>query len=168
MKRKKHKAKRQPNPQSPPPAVKAAAEPTRRDFLRTARKGALIAVVAGGGGWFVVNDVRATMREHDLTQIGNGTPTVVQIHDPECPRCVALQRETRDALCELGDDKLQFVVANIRSAKGAELARAHGVGNVTLLLFDGEGRRRDILAGPAESDYLAARFRQHLARYGDG
>ena len=36
--------------------------------------------------------VEATIREGDLSQIGNGTPTVVQIHDPQCPRCVALVR----------------------------------------------------------------------------
>ncbi len=106
------------------------------------------------------------MREQDLTQIGNGNPTIVQIHDPQCSQCVALQREARDALCEIGDANLQYVVANIRSTEGRQLAAAHGVGHVTLILFDGEGKRRRVLAGPNKRDYLTVAFRRHLKRYG--
>ena len=106
------------------------------------------------------------MREHDLSLIGNGIPAVVQIHDPQCQRCVALQRETRDALCEFDESELQFLVANIRSEEGRALAAAHGVGHVTLLLFDASGQRRAVLAGSNESEYLAAAFRRHIARSG--
>lgn len=141
--------------------------PTRRGFLRKIRTGAIATVVVGSGGWFLIDKVRATVREQDLSQIGNGVPTVVQIHDPQCPKCVALQHEARDALCEFDDTELQFVVANIRSAEGRRLAASHGVGNVTLLLFDAAGRRRSILTGPNESAYLADAFRRHVARSGN-
>lgn len=147
-------------------AETATAAPARRVFLRKIRNGAVATLVVGTGSWFLIGKVRATMREQDLTQIGNGKPTVVQIHDPQCPKCVALQREARDALCEIGSADLQYVVANIRSPEGRQLAAAHGVGHVTLLLFDGEGKRRSILAGPNDSIYLNAAFRRHLKRYG--
>lgn len=144
----------------------STATPSRRGFLRKVRNGAVATLVVGTGGWFLIGKVRATMREQDLTQIGNGNPTVVQIHDPQCPQCAALQRETRAALCEVGSSDLQYVVANIRSTEGRQLAAAHGVGHVTLLLFDGEGNRRAILAGPNNSAYLTDIFRSHLKRYG--
>lgn len=140
--------------------------PTRRDFLRKARNGAIATLAVGGGGWFMVDQVRATIREQDLSRIGNGIPTVVQIHDPQCRQCVALQKEARDAVCNF-DGELQFVVANIRSLEGGQLAAAHGVGHVTLLLFDGAGQRRAVLSGPNTSEYLTDAFRLHIARHGN-
>lgn len=145
------------------------AEPgtTRRRFLRRAGNGALATLVVGGGGWYMIEDVKATMREHDLSQIGNGTPAIVQIHDPQCPRCVTLQHEARDALCNLeSGDQLQFLVANVMSAEGRQLAAANGVGNVTLLLFDADGRRRNVIAGSYDSEYLTEAFRLHASLYG--
>ncbi len=170
MKRQKRRNKR-PNRSAAKARVRtepAAAAPARRVFLRKIRNGSVAALVVGTGGWFLIGKVRATMREQDLTQIGNGKPTVVQIHDPQCSQCVALQREARDALCEIGDADLQYVVANIRSTEGRQLAAAHGVGHVTLLLFDGEGKRRGVLAGPNKREYLTDMFRSHLKRYGKG
>ena len=66
-----------------------------------------MAILAGGGGWYLVSEVRATIAEQDLSRIGNGIPAVVQIHDPQCPRCLALQRETRKAMSGFADDELQ-------------------------------------------------------------
>lgn len=170
MKRQKRRNKRrnQTTPKTPAPAEAANTVPARRVFLRKIRNGAVATLVVGTGGWFLIGKVRATMREQDLTQIGNGNPTVVQIHDPQCSQCVALQREARAALCEIGDADLQYVVANIRSPEGRQIATSNGVGHVTLLLFDGAGKRRGILAGPNKSDYLSAAFRRHLKRYGKG
>ena len=170
MKRSKrrNKSPRKPNTHLPAAIEADDPVPARRQFLGKIGKGALAVLVAGGGSWYMINDVRATMCEHDLSKIGNGMPTIVQIHDPQCPRCVALQRETRDAICEIGEAKLQFLVANIRTAEGRKLASAHGVGHVTLLLFDGAGKRRTILSGPKDAEYLSAAFRYHLDRYGKG
>ena len=64
------------------------------------------------------------------------------------------------------EGELQFLVANIRSPEGGQLAAEHGVGNVTLLLFDGNGRRRSVLAGSNTSDVLKRAFRRHLAKSG--
>ena len=142
--------------------------PTRRAVLKSIRTGAVATIVGGGASWFLIDSVRATMREQDLSRIGNGVPAVVQIHDPQCRQCVALQREAREALCEFDDSKLQFLVANIRSPEGRRLAATHGVGHVTLVLFDASGQKRGVLAGPNESEYLTDAFRRHLARFGNG
>lgn len=179
MKRQKRKGKRpgkSSRPASAPasapttaPAASAGGEdaPSRRDFLRKVRNGGIALAVVGGGSWYLVDTVRASMREHDLSRIGNGVPTVVQIHDPQCPQCVALQRETRDALCEFDGGQLQYVIANIRSPEGRQLATTHRVGHVTLLLFDPAGERRATLSGPKDADYLVAAFRRHVTRYGN-
>ncbi len=168
MKKQKRKTKRPVKKQAQAPAgagvEDAPATTSRRDVLRKIRNGGLLALVAGGGGWYLVQDVRATIREHDLTQIGNGIPTVVQVHDPQCPRCLALQRETRDALAAFDDGELQYLIADISRQEGRQLAAAHNVNHVTLLLFDAEGNRRDVLVGENTSAYLEDVFRRHVAR----
>lgn len=168
MKRQKHKVKRRKEQKASgaPGAEKPRNTPNRRDFLRKVGSGALVTAAVGGVGWYFVEEVMATVREGDLSRIGNGTPAVVQIHDPQCSQCLALQRETRKALAAFDDEELQYLVANIRSEEGRRLANAHGVRHVTLLLFDGTGQRRDVLVGSNRSDYLEHAFRRHLARSG--
>ena len=174
MKRKKHTVKRNsgrkatglPGAEKPRSANDSQKASSRRDFLRKIRNGALVAVAVGGVGWYFVEDVRATVSEGDLSRIGNGIPSVVQIHDPQCPTCQALQREAREAMAKFDEGELQYLVANIRSAKGSGLANAHGVGHVTLLLFDAEGKRRGVLVGSNTSENLERAFRRHLLRTG--
>ena len=59
--------------------------------------------------------------------------------------------------------EIQYLVANIRQTEGRELAAAHGVSHVTLLLFDGEGNRRGVLAGERSSDLLLVEFKRLIA-----
>ena len=147
--------------QAKQPAPKSG-DVSRRNVLGLARNWGLVAVLAAGGGWYLVDEVMATISEQDLTKIGNGIPSVVQIHDPQCSRCIALQKETRKALKAFGGDELQYLVANIRSEKGRALATANGVGHVTLLLFDGQSKRQHVLHGPSHRDYLEMMFRKHV------
>ena len=140
--------------------------PTGSAALARLRTWGVLGVVLAAGIWYLVSDVTATIAEHDLTRIGNGIPAVVQIHDPRCSSCVALQGEAREAMEEFDRDELQYLVADINNAAGRDLANAHGVGNVTLLLFDGEGQRRKTLAGPNTSGILTHYFRSHRDRYG--
>lgn len=135
---------------------------SRRDLLGRFRNGALLFAAVGAVGWYVVSEVRAGIDEADLSKIGNGIPTVVQIHDPQCPVCQALQKEARTALEAFEDGELQYLVANIRQDKGRNLAAKHGVPHVTLLLFDGKGERKETLSGPNTADYLEEAFRRHL------
>lgn len=168
MKRQKQKSKhlKTKNQNGKAPAQASGKAPTRRDFFNKVRNGVIAAVVVGGGGWFVADEVMATVQEHDLTKLGNGVPTVVQIHDPQCPKCVALQREARKALENFEEDQLQYLVANIRSPEGRALAATHGVSHVTLLLFDAAGKNRQVLAGQNRSDYLTEAFQKHVDKYG--
>jgi len=89
------------------------------------------ASVVAGIGLFSVNAVQATVAEHDLTRVGTGTPTIVQIHDPQCSLCTALQRETRRALRDLPEGALTYLIANIRNEDGAAFANRHGQPHVT-------------------------------------
>ncbi len=163
---KQRKAKRQAGKSKPnSTANRSSTKPgqaSRRDVIGLVRNWGIVAALAAGGGWYLVDEVTATISEQDLTKIGNGIPTIVQIHDPQCSRCIALQKETRKALKAFGRDELQYVVANIRTEKGRALARANRVGHVTLLLFDSEGKRRQILQGPSHRDYLEMMFRKHV------
>lgn len=140
------------------------AEDTRRGVLTKARNWAIGLGVIGAGGWLGADYYAAMAAEHDLDRIGVGVPTVVQIHDPQCPTCTALMKQARVAMGGFEADELQYVVANMRTEKGAALAAAHGVGKITLLLFDGNGQMTEVLAGFRDSATLAASFRAHLQR----
>lgn len=163
----KQKNKRANRKKNSPSAQNNSSDTTlsRREFFTKLQYGALATLAVGGFGWFVVEEATAMVQESDLTRLGNGIPTIVQIHDPQCPKCVALQREAREALENFDEGQLQYLVANIRQPDGQDLAAAHGVGHVTLLMFDGAGRRRQILAGPNDSSYLIGAFQKHLDKY---
>jgi len=125
------------------------------------------AAALGGAGLFGVRSVQATMAEHDLSKVGGGIPTIVQIHDPQCPTCTALQKQTRKALKRFGDDELLYLVANIRTAEGARFASRYGVPHVTLLLFDSRGELRGRLQGMRQANELGDAFAR-LARRESG
>ena len=174
MKRQKRKTspkkKQSPNAEtlsatSPSPRQRARS---RRDFLQNIGYGAVGVAAIGGGGWYFVSSVQAGIAEQDLSRLGNGIATVVQIHDPQCPRCRALQKEVREALAELDGDEIQYLVANIRQPEGRAMATAHGVGHVTLLLFDGSGTRRGVLVGETRSDILLGEFKRLIRRSASG
>ena len=97
--------------------------------------------------------------EQDLSVIGNGTATVVQIHDPSCRLCQQLKRNL-DSVKGDFKDSIQFKIAAIYSKKGREFASKHRVQHVTLLFFDPQGRRVETMQGvtPAED------IRQELSR----
>ena len=137
---------------------------SRRSLLRLARNGAIGMAVLGGGGWLAVRQVQSHYALRDLTVIGNGTATVVQIHDPTCSICARLQKEMLDAAKAFDEDSLQVRIAGIDTSEGRTLAAQHGVSHATLLLFDGQGRVRQVLAGPNDSTTLENAFRAHLMR----
>ena len=113
MKRQKRKtaAKKARNAATAPKAIDAGNKRNRRDVLRILGYSGLGLGVVAGGGWYFASSLQASIREGDLSRIGNGVPIVVQIHDLQCPQCQALQREAPDALSEFEDGKLQYLVA---------------------------------------------------------
>ncbi|MEM6422388.1 MAG: hypothetical protein AAF698_07340 [Pseudomonadota bacterium] len=147
--------------QATTPTAKAGVD--RRALLGWLKVGGVAAVIFGGVGYYAVSSTVATLNEQDLSRIGQGTPAVVQIHDPGCPQCAALQRETRAALAELEPDALEYVVANMNTPEGARYARLHGVGHVTLLLVDGQGEVQRVITGVQDRARLAASFATHAA-----
>ena len=136
----------------------AAAQPDRRDFLKLARNGAFGAAALGGVGWWALSGIRATAAEMDLSKVGNGRPTIVQIHDPQCALCTELQRETRKALKCFDDSQLQYLVASIRTEEGSRFAASHGLPHVTLVLMDGDGSVQDVIRGVHPEQELKPRF----------
>lgn len=127
----------------------AASQPgtSRRNVLRMARNGVIGLGVIGAIGFYFVQNVSSTMHEHDLKRVGNGKPTIVQIHDPQCSSCVALQRETKQALKNFDDEDLDYVIANIKTPEGRSFANRYGAQHVTLLLFDEDGSLQGVLQG---------------------
>ncbi|WP_299502880.1 thioredoxin family protein [uncultured Roseobacter sp.] len=142
-------------------AAAATPEPTRRDVFKLARNGAIAAAAVAGGGYFAVGSFRAYAAEHDLTRLGQGKPVVVQVHDPQCPTCTALQKQARKALKGFGECDLVYLIADITTPEGRAFAVQHGVGNVTLLLFDGAGGLHQTVQGLHNSDQLDAIFKAH-------
>lgn len=139
------------------------ADMDRRGMFRLIRNVAIGAAVLGGTGYVFADNVMTTMHEHDLERVGNGVSTIVQIHDPQCSMCLALQRETRKALDMLEGQEIDYVVANIRTQKGREFANRYGAQHVTLLLFDEAGDLQDIVQGQQGSYQLKVAFERLLA-----
>ena len=101
---------------------------------------------------------------HDLSVVGNGTPTIVQIHDPNCPMCQALRANTEKALAK-SDANIQFRIANIRTNKGRRLQHEHNVPHVTLLLFKPDGDIWRKLTGVKSVKELGRIIEQFDKRY---
>ena len=101
---------------------------------------------------------------HDLSVVGNGTPTIVQIHDPSCPLCQALRANTEKALAK-SDANIQFRIANIHTDKGRRMQREHNVPHVTLLLFEPDGDVWRKLTGVKSVEALSRVIEQFAQRH---
>jgi hypothetical protein len=120
---------------------------------------ALVLVGISGAGLAALK--RGHDVSHDLSVIGNGIPTVVQIHDPKCQKCQQLKRNVDAAAAGL-EDKTQFRIAQIHTGRGRSFAHRHDVAHVTLVLFHGEGKRTRTIEGVTGTDALVDTF-QRLA-----
>jgi hypothetical protein len=118
--------------------------------------------VAGGATYAGIDMYNDYKFEHDLSRIGKGTPAVVQVHDPHCSMCLALQNETRRAMRQFGQDDLIYVVADISQPEGQVFARRHGVQHVTLVLMDGRGDVKEVLSGVRQQAELEPVLKAHF------
>ncbi|MDB2369127.1 thioredoxin family protein [Octadecabacter sp.] len=139
------------------PAAKPAV--TRRGLMKSLPYYAAGAVVVGGGAAWLVTDFRGKLAEGDLTRIGQGNPTIVQIHDTTCPLCQSLQRQTRIALKDC-DEGYEYLVANVATAEGLAFQRRMGQPNVTLALLDGDGTPLGFVNGVTPAEELKEIFRR--------
>jgi len=96
--------------------------------------------------------------EHDLSVIGNGKPTVVQIHDPGCQLCRQLKVNLDSTKSDF-EEKIQYKTANIKTKKGAEFAKKHDVPHVTLLFFNRSGRLIETLRGVNTKETIMSALR---------
>lgn len=90
------------------------------------------------------------MADEDLSRIGDDNPTLVQIHDPQCSQCLGLQRETRASMRKFGDGEFEYALANIHQSSGRAFTAKHGGPNVSLMIFDGNGKLKLGLARPKQ------------------
>lgn len=162
---KKKTQKPQKRAKAKPQSTAKTPDPGRRQFLSRSGKMMLGLAVLGGGGALAFGAVRATAREQDLSRVGQGVPTVVQIHDPSCAICNALQKETRKALKGVDPQTLDYVVANVKTDEGRAFADLHRQPHVTLILLDPQGEAVQILNGPQTSDDLRVVFDAHAKAY---
>lgn len=151
-------------------AVKAAdvsvEAPARRSVLKMAGAGALGLLALGGAGYVGREWYQEYAQEHDLTRIGQGKPAVVQVHDPTCTICTALQGETRAALRDFGECDMLYLIADIKQDAGFAFQAKHNVPHVTLVLFDGAGEVQQVLTGMRDSDELKTIFAGHFEAHG--
>ena len=138
-------------------------QPTRRDTLKFLRNGALAVTATGAAGYWATGSFRAYAAEHDLSRLGQGAPVIVQVHDPQCSTCTALQKQARAALKEFDDCGLIYLVADIKTQDGAAFAARYGVPNITLLFFDGDGTLLSSVNGMHSSSQLSPLFAEHKA-----
>lgn len=121
---------------------------SRRKFLLLP-----VAAVAIGGTAFGLNALEMTKREmHDLSVIGNGTPAVVQIHDPSCPTCRRLKSIMKNTIDS--DDPINYRLADITTPEGKSLQEKHNAVKITLLYFDAKGRHVHTTQGIQTSDEI--------------
>lgn len=158
------KKQKKKNPTSKPkhaPQAQVAPKPSRRTLVSSFGYALGAAVLLGGAGFWGFGTVQAAVAERDLTRIGQGTPTIVQVHDTQCSTCIALQQQVRIALDDFDDDALDYRVADLRSDDGSAFAARFGAGHSTLLFFDAQGALSGRLVGPNDSTTLSQIFAAH-------
>ena len=93
-----------------------------------------------------------------MSRIGIGKPTVVQVQDPQCSQCTALQRQARRTLRCFKTQDVQYLVARVRTEEGRQFATHHSMRHVTLTLFDADGTLDQVLKGARPRDQLKPCF----------
>jgi hypothetical protein len=147
--------------QTPQVLFNKKAKRRMRDICRTLILLAVIVPLTGFGFYEFKKNYDIS---HDLSVIGQGVPTVVQIHDPKCQLCLQLRRNANSAIARIAGDDLLFRVADVTTHEGRRLQRKHKVPNVTLLLFDRDGKLNRSLNGVKGDDVLHQAFLAHINR----
>lgn len=132
----------------------SALSPDRKRRLMIKGAGAFAVLGVSAGALSAYDKKQRTL--HDLSVIGQGNPVVVQIHDPACPTCRRLKSRSTTAL--QGKAGIVYRLADVTTAEGKELQSKYDVETITLLLFDGEGRRVRTIRGLQSVDYLEEAF----------
>ncbi len=140
-----------------------ATQPARRSWLKKINKVLLLMGLSAGAVFGAVQYKQHFDKQHDLSVIGNGIPTVVQVHDPGCRLCQQLRSNLFAATSALDDEALQVRIADIGSTAGANFAFTHQVPHVTLLFFDARGKVVENLQGVKSEDEIERSVKSLLA-----
>lgn len=157
-----------PNKRKTAQAAKAKQAPTRRTFMTNVPRIAAGAVILAALGFWGAATLRADLAEQDTSVVGQGTPTVVQVHSTTCAPCVALRRETLAALSDIDESTLKYRIANLDTDAGLAFASKYGASYTTLLLFDGDGNLSNRIQGETPRDSISAAFRTLIAADAQG
>lgn len=123
---------------------------------RNAIKALIALPVAGAAGAAIHRYDKQNRGLHDLSLIGQGSPVVVQVHDPACQLCRRLMNNSRKAL--KGQEDVVFRVADVTTAEGKRFQQKHNANTVSLLLFNAKGQQVDTVQGVTPVDELKSRF----------
>jgi hypothetical protein len=118
----------------------------RRDRRMILRGGVALLVLAPLATLGVIRYQRGAAELRDLSVIGNGQPTVVQVYDYGSRPCRQLRSNVSAVEGEF-KPRVQFRLADRSTPDGAILATRHSVGQTTLLMFGADGQLRQTLAG---------------------
>lgn len=143
--------------------AKKAAVANQSTFSR--RKFIIIpaAIAAIGVTAFGINAYETSRRElHDLSVIGNGTPTVVQIHDQTCQICMRLKKITKTITND--DDRVQYRIADIGSKEGKSFQQKYNESKTTLLFFDAKGKHVHTTHGLQDADNIQASIQNLISK----
>ncbi len=132
-------------------------KPVRRNFMKIAIRTGIVLVLGSGVAVGLASYKKQYEFDHDLSVIGNGKPTVVQIHDPSCRLCLEL-KDGVDSVRRDFEDEIQFRIASIKTLEGRTLAQRHNVPHVTLLLFNGRGKMVRTIRGVQSGEDLKPAF----------
>ena len=142
----------------------AAGANARRKFLRVSVYTALGALTTSTLAWAMVNYKQNYEARHDLSVVGNGIATVVQVHDPACRLCQQLRSNLFAAQSDFPEEKLLVRIADITSVAGAAFASQHQVPHVTLLFFDARGQLVQTLQSVTGEDDIHAALTSLVGR----
>ncbi|WP_415906815.1 thioredoxin domain-containing protein [Neptuniibacter sp. QD72_48] len=123
------------------------------NWKRVIRRGLFVSTIFGILAIAITVFSQQKQLEYDLSVIGNGKPTVVQIHDPNCSLCRQLKNNVHSVLPDFAST-VQFKTANIASKKGREFALQHNVPHVSLLFFSRSGKRVHFEQGVASPERI--------------
>lgn len=136
---------------------------TKRQF-RLLAAASIAALLAGIGSIAFFAYQRGQEQVHDLSQVGNGVPAVVQVHDFTCPVCTELRGTVEGIEDEFDDSELLIRVADIHTDDGLSFAARYTTARrATLLFIDGNGELVDQHTGPAVASALRRDFQRHIA-----
>ena len=131
----------------------------RRWMIRIAVALAVVLPLGAVGFWQY--EQRAAERR-DLSVIGNGVPTLVQVYDRGCSECRSLRSKAQRATRTFGD-QVQFRLADRSTGDGALLASSEGVGHLTLLYYSSDGRLLHTQGDPESADRIREQLRANFA-----